>query len=198
MTTFAPLIFVLLVGSLLGVGAVSWRRTGSLRRGSIPVGRGPPGASFSSSKTTFLAALAGISAAAWGGGAAADRRLILAVLLMVLGLFVAVAGSTARVIGFRLEQENLVVLFAARPSRSIPWSSLLALRPPAGPLGGWRLTGAHGIRSTLMPSDLFGHEELLALIVVRARLTFDGRKWIRAPAEAHGRRVDRRFSPWRE
>jgi hypothetical protein len=95
-------------------------------------------------------------------------------------LFVAITGSVARVTGFHLGQEKLVVLFAGRPARSVAWSSLLALRPPASPFGGWRLTDARGTRWSLMPSDLFGHEEILELIVVRARLRFDGRAWIRS------------------
>jgi hypothetical protein len=170
------------------VGLVSWRRTRTLRRGSIPQARDPPAsASFSSSRTTLLAALAGICAAAWGGaialrggGAALDLRLFQAVPLIGIGLFVGISGSVARVTGFRLGQEKLVVHFAGRPARSVDWSSLVGLRPPATPFGGWSLTDARGSTWSLMPSDLFGHEEILELIVVRARLTFDGRAWIRS------------------
>jgi hypothetical protein len=184
MPLFAPLAFFLLVSVLLGVGAVSWRRTSTLRRGSIPQARDPPGcASFSSSRTTLLAALAGISAAVWGGaiavwgGATRVALLFEVVPLIGVGLFIAIAGAVARVTGFHLDQERLVVFFAGRPARSVAWSSLLALRPPAIPFGGWRLTDAGGSRSTLMPSDVLGHEEILELIVVHAGMKFDGRTW---------------------
>jgi hypothetical protein len=181
MPTVAPFAFFLLVSALLGVGVVSWRRTRTLRRGSIPRAQDPPGcASFSSSKTTRLAALAGVSASVWGGAAAVDLRVVEAVPLIGVGLFVAITGSVARVTGFRLGQKELVVLFAGRPARSVAWSSLLALRPSATPFGGWRLTFACGARWSLMPSDLFGHEEILKLIVVQGRLRFDGRAWIRS------------------
>lgn len=181
MPTLAPLAFFLLVSALLGVGVVSWRRTRTLRRGSIPQARDPPGcASFSSSRTTLLAGWAVISATLWGGAAGVDLRLFEAVPLIGVGLFVAIAGSVARVTGFRLGQEELVVLFAGRPARSVAWSSLLGLKPPASPFGGWRLTDASGARWSLMPSDLFGHEEILELIVVQAQLRFDGRAWIRS------------------
>jgi hypothetical protein len=199
MPIFVLIAFFLLVSTLLGVGLVSWRRTRPLRQGSIPQARDPPGcASFSSSRTTLLAAVAGISAAAWGGAAAVDMRLFQAVPLIGLGLFVAIAGSVARVTGFHLDQERLDVLFAGRPARSVAWSSLLALKPPASPFGGWRVTDGYGMRSTLMPSDLFGHEEILGLIVVRARLRFDGRSWIRTSARADRSRSERGFSPRKE
>jgi hypothetical protein len=195
--------FFLLVSALLGVGAVSWRRTRALRQGSIRQARDPPGcASFSSSKTTFLAALAGISAAVWGGAigvwgdaSAVDLRLLEAASLIGVGLFVAIAGAVARVTGFHLDHERLLVFFAGRPARSVAWSSLLALRPPASPFGGWRLTDARGTRSTLMPSDVFGHEEVLELIVVQAGMRFDGRTWKRTQVVADRSRLERGFSP---
>jgi hypothetical protein len=137
--------------------------------------------------------LAGVSASVWGGAAAVDLRLVEAVPLIGVGLFVAVAGSVARVTGFRLGQKELVVLFAGRPARSVAWSSLLALRPPASPFGGWRLTDACGARWSLMPSDLFGHEEILELIVVQAGMRFDGRTWIRTSARAGRSRAERFF-----
>jgi hypothetical protein len=199
MPTLAPLAFLLLVSALLGVGTVSWRRTRALRQGSIPQARDPPGcASFSSSRTTLLAALAGMSSAAWGGAAAVDGRLLEAVPLIGVGLFIAIAGSVARVTGFHLDEERLVVLFAGRLARSVAWSSILALRPPASPFGGWKVTDARGARSTLMPSDVFGHEEILELIVVQAGMRFDGRTWKRTPVAADRSRLKGGLSPGRE
>ena len=155
--------------------------------------------------TTLLAALAGISAAVWGGvisvwGGATpvDLRLFEAASLIGVGLFVAIAGSVARVTGFHLDQERLVVFFAGRPARSVAWSSLLALGPPASPFGGWRLTDARGTSSTLMPSDVFGHEEILELIVVHGAMRFDGRTWKRTPEASDRSRSERGFSPGRE
>jgi hypothetical protein len=94
------------------------------------------------------------------------------------GAFIAVAGSVARVTGIRVTDDALVISFAARPPLLRRWTDICGLWPPATPVGGWRVTVAGGRGATLMPSDLFGHEEVLALIVRRGRLRFDGRKWV--------------------
>lgn len=109
-----------------------------------------------------------------------------AVSLIPIGIFITVAGSVARVTGLCTDDDGLVVLFARRPPFRACWSELRALRPPGSPLGGWRLTGVRGGHSTLMPSDLFGHEEQLEAIVIRAALRFDGRIWSRDPAGDDG------------
>lgn len=171
------------VAGLFTVGLVSWSRTGELRRGMTRRPPRPPaGASFRSSRTTLLAAQAGVAAVAWGASAWSAHRME-AVPLVAAGMFVAVTGSVARVIGIRADDDGLVVLLARRPSFRAGWPELFTLRPPAFPLGGWRLTDVHGARSTLMPSDLLGHEALLETIVARADLRFDGRMWRRDPPD---------------
>ncbi|HEY3211019.1 MAG TPA: hypothetical protein VGL18_14775 [Actinomycetota bacterium] len=178
--------FFLVVAGLLAVGLVSWLRTQALRLGSITQSRDPPAnASFSSSRATFLAALAGIAAVAWGASMWAGH-LSEAVPLVAVGTFIVFTGSVARVTRLRADDDGIVVMLARRRPFRRRWSDLLALRPPAGPLGGWRLTDVRGASSTLMPSDLFGHEELLETIVVRAGLRFDGRIWSQDPGGEAG------------
>jgi hypothetical protein len=169
---------MLLVAGLVAVGLMSWTRTRSIRSGTIPLEAGLPKAgSFRSSRTTLVAALAGVSAIAWGA-AAAVRSGIEALLLVAGGTFIAVAGSVARVTGVHAGDEGLLVHFAARAPFHARWAEIHTLRPPGTPVGGWRLAAAGGTGTTLMPSDLFGHEELLAEIVARSGLSFDGRRWV--------------------
>jgi hypothetical protein len=182
--------FFLVVAALLAVDFVSWLRTRPLRRGAITQACDPPGnTSLVSSRTTLLATLAGMAAMASGGvvatasgGVAEGGPSFIGIPLVAVGLFIAVAGSVARVTGFRARDDGLVVVFARRPPFRAPWAEVLSLKPPASPLGGWRVADARGARSTLMPSDLFGHEDLLVLIVRRAGLRFDGRLWIQDSA----------------
>jgi hypothetical protein len=137
--------------------------------------------SFSSSKTTLLAAMAGAAAVVWGATAAG--RPLEAIPLIPGGAVVGIAGSIARVTRIRFGNDHLEILFAVRRSFIASWSDIRSLRPPGTPLGGWRLTMACGAQTTLMPSDLFGHEELLGLIVRGAGLRFDGRAWISDPGD---------------
>jgi len=170
---------MLLVTALVLVGLVSWKRTRSIRRGTIPFPADTPRAgSFKSSKTTLLAGLAGVSAIAWGV-VAGGRGGIEALLLVASGTFIAVAGSVARVTGMLAGHEGILVHFAARSPFRARWGEIHGLRPPGTPVGGWRLAAAGETGTTLMPSDLFGHEELLAEIVARSGLSFDGRRWVR-------------------
>jgi hypothetical protein len=170
--------FFILSASLVAIGFVSWRRTGSLRRGIVPRARDPTARiSFSSSRTTRLAALAGMAALAWGA-TVAGANAIQAVPLIAGGGVVALSGFAARVTEIRAGHERLVILFARRRPFVAPWSDVQGLCPPGTPIGGWRVTTGGGSRTTLMPSDLFGHEELLPLIVRRTGLRFDGRAWI--------------------
>ena len=125
---------------------------------------------------TFLPSLAGMAAVAWGvGGIGRNRPQALA--LMSAGLFIAFAGLIARVTGVRADRQSVVVTKARRRPFRARWPELRALTPPANPLGGWRLEDVCGNRTTLMPSDLWGHEGFLRLIVLRADLRFDGRRW---------------------
>jgi hypothetical protein len=170
--------FFLLVAVLLAVGVVSWFRTGPLRRGAIPQARDPPETS-STSLATYLASMAGVAAAAWGAVVSVGGgQRTAGIPLVVAGLFIAVAGSAARVAGFGASALGLEVRFARGPRFGASWTELESLGPPRTPLGGWRLTTVHGVRSTLMPSDLLGHEDVLVLIVHRAGLRFDGRRWV--------------------
>jgi hypothetical protein len=178
---FAPAIgFMLLVSALVAVGLVSWNRTRSIRRGAIPFPDDTPkSSSFRSSRTTLLAGLAGMSAIAWGVATAGRGVRIEALLLVASGTFIAIAGSVARVTEMLAGDEGLHVHFAARSPFRARWGEIHELRSPRTPVGGWRLAAADGTRTTLMPSDLFGHEELLAEVVARSGLSFDGRRWVR-------------------
>src|SRR5205814_390852 len=73
---------------------------------------------------------------------------------------------------------GMVIRYARSPPHAVPWAGFVALRPPRWPMGGWRLDASAGSRS-LMPSDLWGNEDVLDAIVERAGLTFDGRSWSR-------------------
>lgn len=173
------LCFFLLVAGLLAVDLVSWKRTASIRRSTIPHWADTPKAgSFRTSRTTLFAALAGVAAAAWGV-AAAERGGIGSLVLVACGTFISVAGLVARVTEVRVGDDAFVVLFAGRSPFHARWAEILRLNPPGTPVGGWRLFAAGGKGTTLMPSDLFGHEEFLALIVDRSDLWFDGRGWVR-------------------
>jgi hypothetical protein len=189
--------FFLIVAGLVSIGLLSWFRTGAIRHGTIPRAREPPGkARCSSSRATFLAALAGVAAMAWGVGTA-EGNSIEAATLIAAGLFIAVTGFVARVTAFRADDDGFRILFARRPGFGSPWSDLRALKPPATPLGGWRLTDVRGTGRTLMPSDLIGHEELLGLIVVRSGLSFDGRLWRQDAGTVPMARTDLNISPRR-
>jgi hypothetical protein len=169
--------FFLIVAGLVATGLLSWFRTGAIRHGTIPRVRDPPTeVRCSSSGATFMAALAGMAALAWGV-ALAEGNGIEAAALIAAGLFIAVAGTVARVSAFRADEDGFAIRFARRPSFGAQWSELRALKPPATPMGGWKLIDVREQAPTLMPSDLLGHEELLSLIVVRSGLRFDGRMW---------------------
>ena len=179
--------FFLVVTGLLAVGLVSWSRTRDLRHGATPQAGDPPTTtSFSTCRATFLATLSGIAAIAWGVSASPGHEMR-AVPLVAAGAFIAIAGWVARVTGVRADDDGLVVRFARRPPFHVQWSELGELRPPTSALGGWRLTEIGGARSTVMPSDLFGHEELLEAIVAGAGLRFDGRIWRKDAEETPGK-----------
>jgi hypothetical protein len=179
--------FFLIAAGLVAIGLLSWFRTGAIRHGTLPSVRDlPTEVRCSSSGATFMAALAGMAAMAWGVALAEGNR-IEAAALIAAGLFIAVAGTAARVSAFRADGDGLVILFARRQGFRAPWPELHALKPPATPLGGWTLIDVRGQRRTLMPSDLLGHEELLRLIVIRSGMRFDGRLWRQAPGDGRRR-----------
>jgi hypothetical protein len=170
--------FFVIVAGLMVVGLLGWVRTRATRRGVVPKGRDPPATAGTTSRATYLAALAGLAAMAWGATVVEGNR-IGGAMLFAAGLFITVAGSVARVTGFRADGGGLVILFARGRSFRASWSELSTLRVPSTPLGGWRLADVRGTTTTLMPSDLFGHEQLLETIIVRSDLRFDGRTWSR-------------------
>jgi hypothetical protein len=186
--------FFVIVAGLVLVGVLGWIRTGATRRGTVPKGRGPPETACSTSRATYLAALAGVAAMAWGAVAVGENR-IEGTVLFAAGLFIAVAGWAARVTGFRADGRGVVILFARRPRFRVSCSELSTLRAPAAPLGGWRLGDIRGAKTTLMPSDLFGHEQLLEMIIARSDLRFDGRTWRRQARGSAGGRNRSEISP---
>lgn len=174
--------FFFLVAGLVAIDLVSWQRTRPVRLGTASSGAvEAESPSFRSSRSTQLAALAGLAASTWGATGA--RSVATALPIVAGGLFIAVAGSVARVTMIRVGQDELVVFYAGRPPRATRWTEIRGLRPPGTPVAAWRLTADGRKGPTLMPSDLFGHEEVLALIVDRSGLSFDGREWIRDEGE---------------
>jgi hypothetical protein len=61
------------------------------------------------------------------------------------------------------------------------------LRPPSGPLAPWRIE-AGDVAASLMPSDLVGHEAVLAAVVRRAGLAFERGAWRRPDCSGVSRR----------
>gem|GEM_PF-1887863 len=167
---------------LIVVGLRSWARTGLLRRG-----RPPPEALATAvtrtSRTTYLAALAGVSVVAWGVSAVAEGSsrgppTVVAVVVAMVGAGSAAAAVQARVAALEWSSRGLVVRYGRRAPFVLAWADCSALSPPRTPVGGWRVAGRHG-RRTLMPSDLLGHEQLLAVVIRESGLRFDGRMWRR-------------------
>jgi len=104
---------------------------------------------------------------------------------MAPGAFVAVTGFAARVVALESTGRGLVIRYAARRSFFVPWSGCVELRPPRTPLGGWRVSARGGSR-TLMPTDVLGHERMLAALVTGSELVFQGGAWRARPASACG------------
>ena len=99
-------------------------------------------------------------------------------LLIASGLFATISGCRSRVTELRVGATGLVIGYAHRHPFSADWRDCSALVPPRSPLGGWRIEARSGAR-TLMPSDLLGHECMLAVMVGRSGLRFDGSRWVR-------------------
>jgi hypothetical protein len=180
------------IAGLAAVGLVSWARTRPLRTGHPPVPgtlRADGDGTRPTSRATLLAGAAGMALAITGlvallPGAPPVPFLgssrLPAVLVVTGGGFVALTGLVWRVTSLATTPEDLSVGYAWRRPARIAWSGVERLRPPATPLGGWRILG-QARHLTLMPSDMFGHEEVLGLLVRRAGLRFDGRAWVREP-----------------
>lgn len=180
------------VAALFATGVASWHRTSALRRGT---GRASgsrtihvPGA-HRTSRLTSLAAAAGAALLTVGIGQAlvSPHRWVLAAVSLTAGVFVARSGMHMRVTVIELGFHGMVIRYARSPPHPVPWIGLMALGPPRWPMGGWRLDASAGSRS-LMPSDLWGNEEVLDAIVERAGLIFDGRSWSRLVHDTATRR----------
>jgi hypothetical protein len=167
-----------LTAALWGAGVRSWRRTAAVRRGhdavpSAPVGYHP------SSRTTWLASAAGAAIVAWGSWSLGTGGLP-AFAAIGAGALIAISGIRSRVAGLEVGPDRIVVHRAGRPTFLAPWNAVTRLRRPRTPIGGWRLE-VHGRSITLMPSDILGNEAVLALIIERSGLRFDGRCWSAHP-----------------
>jgi hypothetical protein len=177
-TGISAAAFFGLTSVLLLIGVVSGLRTRGLRRGR-PEGRAPPGSWVSSptSRLTWVAAWAGASAAMWGVTVTGGNGLA-GLALMVGGAFVVLTGARGRVTSIEADGEALTIRSARGRPFALAWADVVVLRPPRTPLGGWRVQGKTGAR-TLMPSDLWGSEAVLALVTRSAGLRFDGRRWLK-------------------
>ena len=174
------------------VGLASWVRTSPLRTGRGPV---PGGGELEgidrrpTSRTTFVAGGTGLAVAVAGLVAllTGDPRIgvlqssrVLPGLAATAGGFVAFTGLAWRVTSLAVDLDALTVGYARRRPDRLAWSEVRRLRPPRTPLSGWQIAG-EARDLTLMASDLFGHEDLLAVLARRAGLRFDGRAWVREP-----------------
>lgn len=176
----AALAFASAVAAVAAVGCGSWIRTGPLRRGHAraPDMRRRAGEGVrASSPTTWLAAASGV-AAAIAAVLATGRPVPLRVAVLAAGAAIGWSGIRSRVTGLDVRLDALIVRRALRPPVVLPWDRIRSIRPPASPIGGWRL-GTAGASIVLMPSDVRGNEDVLALAVRRAGLRFDGRAWSR-------------------
>ncbi len=172
-----PSVFGCLMVALLAIGIRGWRSTGPLRHGRAPPPPGRPRSPRTTSRATVIAGLCGATVVAWGACSAALGH-VSAFLLIAYGVFATVSGCRSRVTEMRVGATGLVIGYAHRRPFSAEWRDCSALVPPRSPLGGWRVESRSGAR-TLMPSDLLGHECVLAAIVGSGGLRFDGNRWVR-------------------
>jgi len=170
-----PVLVALSIGWLMAVGARSWRRTASLRRGRMP--SSPVAGRTWSSATTRIAAGAGTAFGVWGLFVIASRPMLGAVAVL-WGTAIAVTRTRSRVSGLAVDDRGVEVRYAGRRPFALAWDDCMGLCPPRWPLGGWVLVG-RGTRRTLMPSDVLGQEHALDSIVGFAGMRFDGRTWAR-------------------
>jgi hypothetical protein len=177
------------------LGAVSWRRTAPARGGGVPEAEGLsgasalPGAPRRTSPVTFVPAAIGT---AWVAGALAGAVPDLlrgrspptgTLAIGGIGLGVAVSGVAARVTELHVEPGRFLVRHRLRPAFVTSWDRVARLVPPRWFLGGWAVwlePGASPAVCRLMPSDLWGHETILSMVIGRAGLSRRGRGWARA------------------
>jgi len=161
-----------LVLAVAGLG--SWRRTGPVRGGVRPA-HGPRVVDVPTSGITLAPAACALAVTACGVALPQAA-------LAAIGAGIMVLALVARVTGLRIDGDGLTIRYRARPAFAVAWSECVAVDPPRWPLGGWTIHGLVEDRvrgRILMPSDLLGAEDVLGLVVVRAGLRFDGRRWIR-------------------
>jgi hypothetical protein len=168
---------------LFAVGLTGFRRTRRLRhghRGPGPAVRRPVARPVApTSRTTHLAGAGGLLVALLAVVGAPRTPPWATAVAMAWGALIAATGIAGRVAALEVRDEGLTIRYERRPPFRLPWPDLRRIRPPATPLGGWRLEGVSGSR-TLMPSDLLGNEAVIETGILRAGLAFDGRCW-RAP-----------------
>jgi hypothetical protein len=177
-----PGSFVCCVGILVTLGSLSWRRSHGLRMGR-PIrepGSARPGPAAElrpASGWTYVAGASGLAAAgcaiAWIAGGDVARLAVGGA-----GCLIAVSGFRSRVRALGLRGPDLVVLRAGRPPFVVALEAVTALEPPRTPLGGWTVR-AGARRITLMPSDLWGNEDVLDLLAGAIRFDPGGRWWVR-------------------
>jgi len=178
----APLVLLADVCALGAIGVVVRRRTRGVRRGSR-TGGGLSVGGWRTSRTTHLAWVGGAAAALWAVALGPPPAWVLG----PSGVFVAASGLTLRVTRLDVDADALTVHYAARRPRRLRWDRCRAIRPPVGPLGAWRIE-ADDTAASLMPSDVFGHEGMLADAVRRTGLAFDRGTWRRPPPVVSPRR----------
>lgn len=179
LTAACAMLAAIGVATLLAVDAVSWARLGPVRRGRLPHGAATtPWVGGRTGPATRLAWATALLAAAAGAGAAAGGE-PWGWPVAGAGSLIAVAGVRGRVLAVWAGPEALVVWFRGARRIRLPWPRCTELRPPRGPFGGWRVRGSQG-SVVLMPTDVLGRErDVLAALIVRAGLRFDGRRWRR-------------------
>ncbi len=132
------------------------------------------------SALTVLPAVAGATLGLAGGASLAwprAGRSPVVYVCIVAGILVTEVAIRKRVTSIELGPGAMTVLYARSPPSRLPWSGLRALRPARWPLGGWRFV-SNGHELTLMPTDLWGLELVLELVILTAGLRFDGRAWV--------------------
>ena len=162
--------------ALCAVGVRSMRRTRDVRAGRL-VAPSTDAAGGPTSATTWFAAATGLLVLP-AAALVARRSPWLAITLGAWGLTAFVAGILGRVTRLEADDHGMTIRYAGRRPVRVLWTELARIRCPRSPFGGWRVEGPDG-RRVLMPSDLLGHEPLLARAIREAGLVRAGRAWER-------------------
>jgi len=118
---------------------------------------------------TLVPGWCGVALCAGGGFGTASGLFSLALgsALAGAGFFVAASGFRRRVVAIEVGGDGVEVRHRWWRPFSAPWAAIEELRSPRWPLGGWTIV-AGGRRCTLMPSDLWGKEAVLAQVAEAA------------------------------